>query len=86
MIIKMQKVYILYGTSGCHLCDEAETMIITAIKSDAVIYIKKDIVEDNNLLQKYALTIPVFKCVTTQQELNWPFTDETIRRFIDVSS
>jgi len=78
----MQKEYILYGTSGCHLCDEAETIISTALKNQNITYMNQDIVEDDNLLNQYCLTIPVFKCHTTQQELNWPFSVEEIKAFI----
>ena len=78
----MQKEYILYGTSGCHLCDEAETIISTALKNQNIIYINQDIVEDDNLLNQYGLRIPVFKCHTTHQELDWPFSVEEITAFI----
>ena len=78
----MQKEYILYGTSGCHLCDVAESIISTAIKNHAITYIKQDIVEEDNLLNQYALTIPVFKSLATQEELCWPFTEEGIQAFI----
>ena len=78
----MQKKYILYGTSGCHLCEEAEAMINRAMKNQNIIFLKQDIVEEDDLLHQYALTIPVFKCLVTQQELNWPFTEELIIAFI----
>lgn len=78
----MQKEYILYGTSGCHLCEEAEAVISSVIKNQDIIYMSKDIVEDDALLSQYALIIPVFKCITSQQELNWPFTEEAIEAFI----
>jgi hypothetical protein len=78
----MRKEYILYGTSGCHLCDVAESIVSTAIKSENIIFIKQDIVEDVELLNQYALNIPVFKCLTSQKELHWPFTEETIKSFI----
>jgi hypothetical protein len=78
----MQKEYILYGTSGCHLCEEAEAIISRAMKDQNIIYQRQDIVEDDNLLRQYALTIPVFKCLVTRQELNWPFTEEAIKAFI----
>jgi hypothetical protein len=78
----MQKEYILYGTSGCHLCDEAEAIINTVLKPQDIILIKQDIIDDDNLLNQYALTIPVFKCQATQQELNWPFNEEVIAAFI----
>ena len=78
----MQKKYILYGTSGCHLCEEAEAMINRAMKNQNIIFLKQDIVEEDDLLHQYALTIPVFKCQATQQELNWPFTEEAVKAFI----
>jgi hypothetical protein len=78
----MRKKYILYGTSGCHLCDEAESIITTAIKSDDITYIKQDIDEVADLLDQYALSIPVFKCLTSNEELHWPFTEETVKLLI----
>jgi hypothetical protein len=78
----MQKEYVLYGTSGCHLCEEAEAIVSRAIKNHNIIYLNKDIVEDDDLLNQYALTIPVFSCQETREELNWPFTEEAINAFI----
>jgi len=43
---------------------------------------KQDIVEDDNLLTQYGLRIPVFKCPTTHQEVDWPFSLEEIKAFI----
>jgi hypothetical protein len=78
----MQKEYILYGTTGCHLCEVAEAIISSAMKNQDITYQRQDIVEDDDLLRQYALTIPVFRCLETQQELNWPFTEEAIKAFI----
>ena len=78
----MPKEYILYGTSGCHLCDEAESIISAAITNQSIIFIKQDIINDDHLLHEYSLTIPVFKSLATQEELCWPFTEEVIQAFI----
>lgn len=78
----MPKEYILYGTTGCHLCDEAETMISAAIKNQSIIFTKVDIINDDDLLHHYALTIPVFRCLTTLEEFHWPFTEEAIKAFV----
>ena len=79
----MQKQFILYGTSACHLCEDAETLIqAIQIKHDFILN-KVDIVEDNTLMQKYALTIPVIRCIHTGHELNWPFNEDTINSFIN---
>jgi len=78
----MPKEYILYGTSGCHLCDEAESIVSAAIINQSIIFIKQDIINDDHLLHQYALTIPVFKSLATKEELCWPFTEEVIQAFI----
>jgi len=78
----MRKQYILYGASGCHLCDEAESIVNTVIKSESIIYFKQDIAEDSDLLNQYAFNIPVFKCITSHKELHWPFTEDAIKSFI----
>ncbi|MCF8157870.1 MAG: glutaredoxin family protein [Burkholderiaceae bacterium] len=78
----MPKEYILYGTSGCHLCDEAESIVSAAIINQSIIFIKQDIINDDHLLHQYALTIPVFKSLATKEELCWPFTKEVIQAFI----
>jgi hypothetical protein len=78
----MPKEYILYGTSGCHLCDKAESIISAAITNQSIIFIKQDIINDDHLLHEYGLTIPVFKSLATQEELCWPFTEEVIQAFI----
>lgn len=41
-----------------------------------------DIADDDNLLQRYGLTIPVLHRLDTGQELNWPFSENQILAFI----
>lgn len=79
----MQKKYILYGTVGCHLCDEAEAIISAVQKNQNIIYIKKDIAEDDELLQRFGLRIPVLECTLTDKQINWPFNNESIKEFIN---
>lgn len=76
----MQKQFILYGTSACHLCDDAEQMINSFTNAR---YTKKDIVEHDALLERYGLLIPVFRCIETGSELNWPFNASTLENFIN---
>ena len=66
----MQKQFILYGTSACHLCDDAEVSIRAISKTMPVIYIKQDIIEDDILLEKYVSSIPIFHCKETKNELD----------------
>lgn len=75
----------LYGTSACHLCEEAARMLtnISNISSGYTLDITEiDIIENEELLQLYGTTIPVLLCPDTMQSLNWPFTPQAIRDFI----
>jgi glutaredoxin len=68
----------LYGTSCCHLCDEAEAILREiGIEADHV-----DIADDDELLEKYGIRIPVLKRVDTGAELGWPFDAEAISMFL----
>lgn len=68
----------LYGTAYCHLCDEAEAILReSGIAADYV-----DIADDDELLEKYGIRIPVLKRVDTGAELGWPFDASAISLFL----
>ena len=71
---------ILYYTEYCHLCDEAETLLLAAGLSDN--YQKLDIDDDPELLQRYEIYIPVLKRVDNQKELFWPFKQQELAAFL----
>ena len=79
----MQKQFILYGTSACHLCEDAESLIQAIQTDNEFIFNKVDIIEDNALMQKYALSIPVIKSINTGHELHWPFNENILNSFIN---
>lgn len=70
--------YILYGTDGCHLCEEAELLIHQA----GLDYQHQDILDDENLQTTYGLVIPVLVHVASQRSLYWPFTSEQLSDFL----
>ncbi|AWB67619.1 thioredoxin family protein [Saccharobesus litoralis] len=72
----MTKVYTLYGTDCCHLCELAEQVCISAGIMACVE--KIDIANDEQLVDLYGVKIPVLKNNSTQQELNWPFDAQMI--------
>jgi hypothetical protein len=63
----------LYGTKGCHLCDEAEVLLAQAQMAVAFQWQYIDIALDDNLVKKYGIRIPVLE-KETGQLLNWPFS------------
>ena len=74
----MQSKIKLYGTEFCHLCDEAEAILHEA--GVAVVHI--DIAEDDELLEKYGMRIPVLRRNDNNTELGWPFDAVAVARFL----
>ena len=76
----MQTLIILYGTEFCHLCDEAEAVLIKGgFGADFI-----DIAEDDALLEKYGTRIPVLQRMDTGAELGWPFDATAVLRFLEL--
>jgi glutaredoxin len=76
----MQNTYILYGTEFCHLCDEAKAILReTGIEADHI-----DIAENDDLLEKYGMRIPVLRSKDTGAEIGWPFDVAAISRFLEL--
>jgi hypothetical protein len=69
----------LFGTSGCHLCEQAE-IIINACVPDGVETV--DIAEQEQWQAQYAVRIPVLYDPETKQELGWPFDLAEVEGFI----
>lgn len=69
---------ILYSTTFCHLCEQAEALLVQLGIEAAHI----DIVDDDDLLERYGTRIPVVKRMDNGSELGWPFDIEALRRFI----
>ncbi|MEQ1528943.1 MAG: glutaredoxin family protein [Methylococcales bacterium] len=70
--------FILLGTSGCHLCEQAEEILGEFELSLQII----DIAEQEHWQTQYALRIPVLIHAHTQQDLGWPFDVAAVQDFI----
>ncbi len=71
---------ILFGTSGCHLCEQAEA-IINACVLDNVEYV--DIAEQDQWQERYEIRIPVLYHPESLKELGWPFEQADVEVFIN---
>jgi glutaredoxin len=69
----MQKQLILYGTVGCHLCEDAERVL----QALTLTYKTIDIIDDNQLLEKFATSIPVLEGAQ-KTYLYWPFNETQV--------
>ncbi|HZV97947.1 MAG TPA: glutaredoxin family protein [Methylophilaceae bacterium] len=68
----------LYSTAACHLCEEAATLLHGIAKEIDIEWTEIDIVDHDELMQRYALEIPVLHRLDTDQILNWPFSRHDI--------
>jgi glutaredoxin len=71
--------FVLYSTSGCHLCEEAGRLI-RSIQGFAVTEV--DIATDEALLALYATRIPVLRAVDSGAEIGWPFSAQQVQAWI----
>ena len=71
--------YVLFGTAGCHLCEDASQLLNDA----GIAFSHCDIIDDPGWLQTYAVRIPVLWHGPSRRELNWPFDAEMLSGFLD---
>ena len=72
--------FFLYHTLGCHLCEQAESLLLAL----SLAYEKVDIADDNALLEAFAVHIPVLKDRQSQHLLYWPFDIQELAAFARV--
>lgn len=70
---------VLYGTTYCHLCEQAEVVLQQAGVS--AVYI--DIADDDGLIERYGTRIPVVRRADSGAELGWPFDAAALVRFLN---
>lgn len=75
--------FVLYSTLGCHLCDQAEALLISELDPAKHEVIVADIVEDEQLIKTYATRIPVLKAKACGAELSWPFDAVQLQAFVN---
>ncbi|MCK5898262.1 MAG: glutaredoxin family protein [Methylococcales bacterium] len=75
---------ILFGTSACHLCEQANEILGGVLIHFPKIRLELiDIAEQIQWQARYAVKIPVLYDVDTQSELNWPFNETGVTTFIN---
>jgi len=76
---------ILYSTSHCHLCEQAETLLKICEINNNLSWESVEISENMKLLELYATKIPVIKRIDNNEEIAWPFTVSEISNLIRLS-
>ena len=72
----------LMGTLGCHLCEVAEALVLNGVEKEQCEIYLVDIAEDDQLLEKYAVRIPVLVDVQSGKALDWPFDKQQLQQFL----
>lgn len=75
------KVY-LYSTQGCHLCEQAKTVLWPLLMQYSARLKEIDIAVSDEIIENYGTRIPVLGASELERELNWPFTAEEIDVFL----
>jgi hypothetical protein len=84
----------LLGTSGCHLCDEAEHIVARALKGHNIEQVENndyqliDIMDNDALYDEYQLTIPTIIITNNQNNIKllWPFTLEEVLHAFSIAT
>ena len=65
---------ILYSTVGCHLCELAKQVLLPLVIQYQFRLVEVDIANDDVLVSRYGVRIPVLGSPASERELNWPFS------------
>ena len=75
----------LLGTLGCHLCEQAESVLMPLVECGLWVELV-DIMDQLESITPYQGRIPVLRRVDTSDELDWPFELEQVVAFLGVVS
>lgn len=78
VMISPSPVLVLYGTEGCHLCDDAHALLEQLRLS----WQNVDVTENPDLLQRYGVKIPVLHRRDSGVDLCWPFRADDVLNFV----
>lgn len=78
----LESRYVLYGTSGCHLCELAQDLLEKAGRARELSWRQVDIAQDDVLVERYGESIPVLRDERDGRELQWPFSLLDLMRWL----
>ncbi|MDD4914248.1 MAG: glutaredoxin family protein [Methylococcales bacterium] len=73
----MTAKFILFGTEGCHLCEDAGQVLNEA----GINFQHADILSDEVWQEKFGLLIPVLWHIGSGRQLDWPFDSQQAQSF-----
>ena len=78
-------VVTLYTGPHCHLCEQAEAVVLPLLSERGVVLNKDDINSDPALYERYRYTIPVISVTAGAETLEkgWPFSRGQVGRLFE---
>jgi len=73
----------VYGKPGCHLCEEARSLLEALRERYPMVITEIDITKDPQLFRRYDIRIPVI-VVDGKTELEAPITERNVRRTLGI--
>lgn len=80
-----EKILYLYTTLGCHLCDKAKQLSWPVLDHHGFRLEEVEIADDDQLMQRYSLRIPVVARADNASELDWPYDQQQLSDFLSVN-
>lgn len=69
----------LYTTLGCHLCEQAEQLLMDVLPQyPGLEWQAVEIADDPVLVERYGVSIPVIALTGVSEELGWPFDADAL--------
>ena len=72
-----------FTTQGCHLCEQAEEMLVFLQERYVFKLVVIDIATDQQLMEKYGLSIPVLLNTQSNEHICWPFNADKIMSLLN---
>lgn len=76
---------VFYTTAGCHLCDQAKAVYQATLNPEFFQVEEVDIADDDALVERYGVRIPVILQQRTGRELGWPFGPAELVEFLSAT-
>ncbi len=76
----------LYGTVGCHLCEQAQAIVEQLKQSFDIDLEYVDIAENVESVAQFGERIPILENKTIPQMLDWPFDLELLSDWLEPPS
>lgn len=73
---------VLYTTQACHLCEQAQALLMPFQNMLKVDVFLEDIAESEAQVERYGLRIPVLQHEESGAELDWPFDFEQLQQWL----